>query len=360
MAAMRKRRTRGCGSLFRVGRIWYFQFYDHGRKISESSRSTDREQAENQLKQRLANLTTGRDLTPSTATLADLCTLVLADYRLRKRRDLVTVEWRYRAHIENTLGRLQASRITAAQIRAYIEDRRSAGAADSTINRELSIIRRAFTLAVREDPPLVRRAPYVPKLEEDNARQGFLEPEQYEKLLTELPVRLKALYVCGYHVGGRKGELRKVRWEQVDFDAGLIRLAAGQTKAKKPRCLPIYGDMGRWLKFQQEQQPAGCPWVFNSRTMPVGAHLEGWADACERAGLPGLLFHDLRRSAIRNMKRAGIQDVVAMEISGHKTRSVFDRYNITDEGDIGNAADKLTEYFQQRKRERAAKLRRVK
>lgn len=358
---MRKRRTRGCGSLFQVGRIWYVQYYDHGRKVSESSHFTDREQAEDLLKQRMADIVSGRDVAPSKATVADLCGLVLADYRLRKRRDLKTVEWRYKAHLETTLGSIQASRITAAQIRGYVEDRRKAAASDATINRELSILRRAFTLAMREDPPLVRRSPYIPKLEEDNARQGFLEPEQYEKLLEELPVPLKALYVCAYHVGARKGELRKVRWEQVDFDASLIRLSAGQTKGKRARVLPIYGDMERWLKSQRSDCPEGCPWVFfGAHKRTVSHHLPGWREACERAGLPGLLFHDLRRSAVRNMKRAGVQDKVAMEISGHKTRAIFDRYNITDEGDIGNAADKLADYFKQRKRDRAAKLRRVK
>jgi integrase len=361
MAAMRKRRTRGCGSLFQVGRIWYIQYYDHGRKISESSRYEDREQAENLLKDRMAGIASGREVTPSKATVADLCGLVLADYRLRKRRDTQHVEWRFKAHIEEALGSIRASRLTAAQIRGYVEDRRKADASDATINRELAILRRAFTLAMREDPPLVRRGPYVPKLEEDNARQGFLEPEQYERLLEELPVRLKALFVCGYHTGARKGELRKVRWEQVDFDAALLRLSAGQTKGKKARTLPIYGDMERWLRFQQNDCPNGCPWVFfGAHKQAVSLHLPGWKKACERAGLPGLLFHDLRRSAVRNMKRAGVQDKVAMEISGHKTRAIFDRYNITDEGDIGNAADKLEDYFRRRKQERAAKLRRVK
>jgi integrase len=344
-----------------VGRIWYIQYYDHGRKISESSRFGDREQAENLLKQRMADMLSGRDVASSKATVADLCGLVLADYRLRKRRDTQHVEWRYKAHIEEALGSILAPRLTAAQIRTYIECRRKEDASDTTINRELAIIRRAFTLGMREDPPLVRRAPYIPKLEEDNVRQGFLEPEQYEKLLEEVPVPLKALYVCAYHVGTRKGELRKIRWPQVDFESALIRLPAGQTKGKKARPLPIYADMERWLRFQQRECPESCPWVFfGTHNRPVSAHLPGWREACERAGLPGLLFHDLRRSAVRNMKRAGVQDKVAMEISGHKTRAVFDRYNITDEGDIGNAADKLANYFKQRKRERAAKLRRVK
>jgi integrase len=358
---MAKRRTRGCGSVFQVGRIWYIQYYDHGRKISESSRFTDRQQAVDLLNERLGDLAAGRDVAPSKATVDDLCALVFADYRLRKRRDLKTVEWRYKAHLKSALGTIQAARLKYAQIRAYIEERRGSGASDATINRELAIVRRAFILGKREEPPLVTRTPYIPKLEEDNARQGFLEPEQYEQLLEKLPASLKALYVCGYHVGARKGELLKIQWPQVDFEAGVIRLTAGQTKGKKPRCLPIYGDMERWLKLQQKECPKECPFVFfGARNRSVSAHLFGWPEACTSAGLPGLLFHDLRRSAVRNMKRAGVQDKIAMEISGHRTRSVFDRYNIVDEGDIGNAAEKLQQYFRQRKVARAAKLKRVK
>jgi len=132
--------------------------------------------------------------------------------------------------------------------------------------------------------------------------------------------------------GARKNELRRIRWEQVDTQAGLIRLSAAQTKGKKPRTLPIYGEMSRWLERQRESCPAGSVWVFHgTHNCPVANHLNGWAEACERAGVPGLLFHDLRRSAVRNMN----QDKVAMEISGHRTRSVFDRYNIVDVADLG-------------------------
>jgi len=110
----------------------------------------------------------------------------------------------------------------------------------------------------------------------------------YERRLEELPASLKALLVCGYHTGARKNELRRIRWEQVDFESGLIRVSAGQTKGKKPRTLPIYGDMRRWLDRQRDDCPAGSQWAFHgTHNRPVDNHLNGWADACERAGLPG-------------------------------------------------------------------------
>lgn len=119
--------------------------------------------------------------------------------------------------------------------------------------------------------------------------------------------------------------------------------------------------MRRWLERQFATRPAGCAWVFHgARNHPVDNHLNGWPEACERAAVPGLLFHDLRRTGVRNMKRAGVQDNVAMEISGHRTRGVFDRYNIVDEADLRGAALSLEEYAKRRRIERAAPLRRVK
>jgi integrase len=167
-------------------------------------------------------------------------------------------------------------------------------------------------------------------------------------------------FLCAYHVGTRKGELRQTRWDQVDWDAGLIRLAGKQTKNGKPRTLPIYGDMRRWLEEQRAKCPVDNPYVFFGRLgNPVGRKLPGWAEACRAAGLGGLLFHDLRRSAVRNMKRAGVHEKVAMMISGHRTRSMFERYDIIDEDDMEIAGRKLEEYAAKRKQERAAKLKRI-
>jgi integrase len=110
--------------------------------------------------------------------------------------------------------------------------------------------------------------------------------------LEELPSNLKALFVCGYHTGARKNELCRIRWEQVDFEGGLIRLSVAQTKAKRPRTLPIYGDMRRWLERQRETCPAGCPWVFHEEHgLLVDNHLKRLAGSLPagrsaRAALP--------------------------------------------------------------------------
>ena len=131
----------------------------------------------------------------------------------------------------------------------------------------------------------------------------------------------------------------------MDFEAGLIRIYASQAKNGKPRSVPIYGDMDTCLRCQYATRPEANPWVFYSkRKRPIGAHLVGWHEACERAGLTGLLFHDLRRSAVRNMERAGIPRGVAMAITGHRTESVYKRYDIVSTGDIDSAKQKLTEF----------------
>ena len=113
--------------------------------------------------------------------------------------------------------------------------------------------------------------------------------------------------------------------------------------------------------LQKERAPGKNPYVFfGQHGRPVDNHLLGWQEACKRAGMPDLLFHDLRRSAVRNMKRAGVDDKLAMEISGHKTRSIFDRYNIVSETDISTAGKKVEHYFRMRRKEQRARLKRVK
>src|SRR5580700_10843855 len=168
-------RKRGNGMTYLRGRIWWIQYYVRGRIMQETTGFTQRADAENLLQQRIGEAAAGRRVGPQRATIADLCNLVIEDNRLRNLRDAEHVEWRYGANIAPVLGCLPASRFGPAQVRQYIASRRAAGAPNSTINRELAIVRRGFRLGAREDPPLVQRLVAIPVLEEDNVRQGFLE-----------------------------------------------------------------------------------------------------------------------------------------------------------------------------------------
>ena len=156
------RRTKGAGRLKLRGRIWWILYSAGGIQIPESSGpessgSTDKRVAEQLLKQRIGEAASGDvDVPSDRATIDDLYALVVADF-----------------------GTLPAARFGPRQVRRYVEDSRVAGASDATINRELSIIRRGFKLGEREDPPLVRRVPHIIKLDEDNARQGFIQDGQY-------------------------------------------------------------------------------------------------------------------------------------------------------------------------------------
>lgn len=167
---------------------------------------------------------------------------------------------------------------------------------------------------------------------------------------------LKALLEVGYHCGNRLGEFRKLRWGQVDLESGEIRIEQEQAKGKKPRTVPIYGEMTEWLARQSKCRQPGCKLVFHWDGKSLGSHLKGWAKACTAVGLDKLHFHDLRRSAVRNMERAGIPRNVAMQISGHKTESVYRRYDIVAEGDLKSTGEKLAAYH----RQQAPKLRRAK
>lgn len=341
----------GHGSVYQRGRIWWIQYWKTGIPYAESSKSSDKAEAERLLCQRLGERATDRlqGTASRKITIAQLCDLVIEDYKISKKRSLADVIWRTDKNIKRELGKIRAVDFGTAHIQKYITTRRVEGAMDGTINRELTIVRRGFSLALKADPPLVSRAPYICRLEEDNARQGFLEDSQYVKVRDALPERLKALFVVGYHVGVRLGELRKIEWSQVDLKAGEIRLHKKQTKGKKARTIPIYGEMRSWLEMQKarrDQMWPACPWVFNHYNRGLDGHITGFVEACVAAGVPNLRFHDLRRSAIRNMERAGIPRKIAMEISGHKTEAVYRRYDIVSPQDIRLAAAKMENYFE--------------
>ena len=181
-------------------------------------------------------------------------------------------------------------------------------------------------------------------LKEAPPRKGFLEYNDFQKLRQELPEYLRALATMGYYTGMRQGEMLRMRWDGVHFQDKEIRLNSGETKNDEPRTVPLISELLEMLKIERERNP-NAEFVFTWVGKPIGSFYKAWKSACKRASLENLLFHDFRRTGVRNLVRAGVPERVAMNISGHSTRAVFERYNIVSGRDLKEAARKLESYL---------------
>ncbi|MEP7366186.1 MAG: site-specific integrase [Acidobacteriota bacterium] len=279
---------------------------------------------------------------------------LLRDYRLNGK----SIEWCeivVETHLRHEFGDVPISKFSSSLVNRYIEQRKAKGRANSTINRELALLRRSFSLGAQQDPPKVSRLPRIVTLKEDNVRKGFFEHDAYIALRDALPEELRLLLTFAYFTGCRKGELLPILWEQIDLDEGIARLEAGETKNDEPRIIPLAPELITALRFEWERREAeypDSPWVFSRAGAPIRTFRRSWEKACKAAGLwddaadcPSKLFHDLRRTGVRNLVRSGTPESVAQRISGHKTRAVFERYNIVTETDLRAAAKRLGGYL---------------
>jgi integrase len=189
------------------------------------------------LKQREGDATKGRLMLSMTQKVQfeELAALVEADYKLNGYRSLVDIELRHRLHILPYFGKMRASQIGERDIDNYTMARLAKGASNGSINRELSTIKRAFSLGVQKRVISVSDKPHISMLQEDNVRQGFLEPAQLEVVLKHLPERLKPVARFAYITGWRKNEIMTLQWRQVDFEARNVRLESGTTKNHEAR-----------------------------------------------------------------------------------------------------------------------------
>jgi integrase len=342
----RKRGIKGQGSIYLRSGWWWCSYNVGGIRQRESCETQDREGALNFLRRKQGKLASGEMLAPDRIRVRNLLQLLLEDYDVRGVAQAYIAALKVKTILNPKLGDIKAAKLTTEQVKSYIRERLKK-VKPGTVNRELGMLHRAYQLGYEHDPPLVGRVPTFPKLQEGEPRRGFLKPELYRKLLIELPDDLRLLFVIAYHVGLRKGALLRIKWEQIDLKAGCIWMHGKKANRKpEPVAVPIYGDMAKFI----ETQPRESEFLFARGSKPIKDFRESWSTACTKAGVPGLLFHDLRRTAVRNLRRAGVAESVIMKITGHRTRGVFERYNITDQTDTQEAG-RMAEAFLQREHE---------
>jgi integrase len=229
-------------------------------------------------------------------------------------------------------------------------DRAKKGASKATINRELSALKRMLNLGAKQTPPKVDRVPYIPMLKENNTRKGFFEHGDFLALRDALPDHLKGFATFAYKTGWRVSEISNLTWSQVDLAQGIVWLQPGETKNDEGRTVYLDEELREIFKNQKELRKKNkilTPYVFTNEegTDRIKYFRKSWNKACEKAKIGKRLFHDFRRTAVRNMVRAGVPERVAMMVSGHKTRSVFERYNIVSDSDLRLAAQSQEEYL---------------
>jgi integrase len=279
----------------------------------------------------------------------------------------------------------KATSIGTDDINDYVESRLEAGRENGTINRELSALQSMFTLAYESKPRKIPEPLKISSLPEDNVREGFVEPEEYQAFKDLLPKHVKGVYMLGYFSGMRKGEITGIEQTQVTWNERKITLRRIQTKNKGPRVFFVYDDelWSYMLDHKQlrDSQFPNCKYLFFTPDgKQIGEFRKSFDSAiikfkgslqflcrdcsnpfslavntaerarkkipCPHCGSASIirddrLFHDLRRTGVRNLIRQGVPQKTAMLISGHETDEIFRRYLIIDESDIKAACKKI-------------------
>jgi integrase len=355
---------RGDGRVFRRGSRYWIAYYGivngRSREIRESAGATD-EAARKKLAKRLREVEAHRQgerqfVGPAAQklTIRHLVGSYLEDAEMRRLRSLRSLEVHAKSLLAG-LGHFRATHLTSDEIRRFVAARRRAGRADATIDRELEILRAALKLAHRAGR--LAFLPHVPTVSRPraNVRTGFVSPEEFARLLSRVEDQDFADYLEWFWwTAMRPSEIAALRWESLDETTQTLRLEAADAKIGRARLVPIAGPLVPIIERRKACRVVGLPLIFHAagsscrqprRAGVIERWYDQWAKALLSAGLqPSLLIYDLRRSAIRNLRLAGVPERTAMAISGHVTRSTFDRYSIQTPEDIADALRSVEGY----------------
>ena len=370
---MTTRRPKGTGSIYQRpdSAVYWLKYSRHGKPYRESSQTTDKRKAERMLKVRLSEITTGTFIGPQAEKIkvSELAEDFLREYRINERKSIDDATARWNLHLKPYFGHRKAIDVSSELISRYVDARQQEGAKNATINRELAALKRMFRLGQQSTPAKVLRMSHFAHLRENNIRKGFLEDSQYTKLVAGTELWFRTLVECGRTYGWRVSELLTMKVGQVDLAQRVIRLDPGTTKNRDGREVFMTDALHSLLSGCVIGKSAEDAVFSRPNGIAVRSFRDAWEKACINAGVgqylcvkcampvtnatpcakcagnrtkySGLIFHDLRRTAARNLRRAGISETVIMKIGGWRTRSVFERYAIVSRGDIVEAMQKL-------------------
>ncbi len=338
---------------------WWIKYQLNGRPQCVSAGTDKKKVAEDLLKLRESDVVKGIPMSAEVnrVTFDEAADDLIHDYQTNHRRSLRVLELRLNKHLRPVFTTRRLMSITTMDVRAYAATRQEAGATNATINRDLIILKRMCMLAMQAGTLMVR--PYIPLLKEANVRKGFFEREQCERVKTHLPSYMRGIAAFAFITGWRTpSEILPLEWRHVDMKAGEVRLDAGTTKNGEARTFPLTRDLRRVLDDQlhitddlTRERGIITRFVFcyilgekAGQRITESGYNKQWRKARVAAGCPGRIPHDFRRTAVRNLVRAGVPERVAMALTGHKTRAIFERYNITSPNDLHEAARRLDAY----------------
>lgn len=374
-------RDRGEGYLFqptytakdgtrRVSTVWWLRISVNGRKVPICTNTRDGKEARAFARKKAVELAEGQlgGLASTKVTLAVLEKAVLVDYRNNERRSTRHVVLNFK-HLREHLGHLRAEKIDEDVIEGYKAKRLDAGAAPATVNLELASLQRGFNLCKRQ----LARVPSFTYLAVKNARQGFFERPDFDLVLSQLSLArgkrrdigsaLEVAYITGWRLAS---EILTRQWRHVDFVGGWLRLEPHEAKNEEGRMFPLIPGLravleGRraWTDDVERRRGIVIPWVFHRWGKPIVSIQKAWENARLAAGQPNRLVHDFRRTAVRNLERAGIPRSAAMKMVGHKTEAMYRRYAIVEESVLLDAGEKLAALHEVQRRA-AAKVSSIK
>jgi integrase len=348
-------RARGEGSVYLRGKTDWISYYLRGEHFRESAETSDEQQARKILRNKLKEVHADeigarKFVAPKNArlTISDLVAALRA--KLELDGQLSPQNSSELKKVEEEFARVRAVELTAEKVDAYKKEKLAEAYAPATINRRLVFLLRCYSLAIERGHLTAKPHIELFPIGTSNARQGFVDDPTFRKIYGHLPADLKDFCLFAFLSAWRKGEVACLKWKHVQN--GMFRIPGEETKNGIARSVVIAGELTEVVDRRQAAKAFKGPDgtiqtsedIFHRAGEAIFEFRKSWAAACEKAGCPGLLVHDLRRSGVRNLIRSGVPQSVAMKISGHETTAMFKRYDIADEDDLKAAAESVTKY----------------